>query len=309
MHEILIHEVGPRDGLQVEKKVLSTSEKIGWIETILESGVDVIQLGSFVNPERVPQMADTESLFVWFNAPERKPKHTKFSALVLNEKGLDRGLACGVDYFCMGASASDTHSRKNTGMSTEEALGRIIAMGKRARAEGAEVQVSVQSAFGCGFEGEIDVDHVVDMVKRYLDAGLTQISLADTAGHAEPWQVEDLFNEIWMLAPDTLLAAHFHDTYGMAMANSYAALRSGVRSLESAVGGLGGCPFTALSGGNVASEDVIHMMQRFGLRRDLQLAPLVEAAKQMGTILGRQLPGKVHVTGPVPVIAPAGVGV
>jgi hydroxymethylglutaryl-CoA lyase len=300
MKQVLIHEVGPRDGLQIEKQILSTSSKIALIESILESGVDVVQLGSFVNPERVPQMADTESLFLWFNAPERKPKRTALSALVLNEKGLERGRAAGVEYFCMGASASDTHSRKNTGISTEEAVSRTIAMGKRALADGATVQVSVQSAFGCGFEGAIPEERVLGIVKQYLDAGLWQISLADTAGHAQPWQVDDLLGAIWMLAPEAVLACHFHDTYGMAMANCYAALRGGVRSLESAIGGLGGCPFTAVSGGNVSTEDLVHMLHRTGQRTDIALDPLIRAAKQVEEILGRPLPGKVHGAGPVP---------
>lgn len=304
MPRILIHEVGPRDGLQVEKKIVPTAEKIAWITTILESGVDVVQLGSFVSPERVPQMADTESLFAWFNAPGRKPERTELSALVLNEKGLDRGFAAGVGYFCMGASASDTHSRKNTGMPTEEAVARITAMGRRAVAAGSTVQVSVQSAFGCGFEGAVPRERVLGIVKRYLDAGLTQISLADTAGHAQPWQVEDLFGSIAMLSGEAQLAGHFHDTYGLALANCFAAVRSGVSSLESAVAGLGGCPFTAVSGGNAATEDLVHMLQRGGMRADVALAPLISAAKQMSEILGRPLPGKIHATGPVPVVEP-----
>lgn len=300
MNHVTIHEVGPRDGLQIEKQVLTTAQKIAFIETILESDVDVVQLGSFVNPERVPQMADTESLFAWFNAPERKPKRTALSALVLNDKGLDRARAAGVDYLCMGASASDTHSRKNSGVSTEDAVARTIAMGKRALADGATVQVSVQSAFGCGFEGEIPQQRVVDIIQRYLDAGLMQVSLADTAGHAQPWQVAELVTRIASLSPDVSIACHFHDTYGMAMANCYAAVRVGVRSLESAIGGLGGCPFTALSGGNVATEDLVHMLQRRGMRTEIALEPLIRAAKQAGEMLGRTLPGKVHVSGPIP---------
>lgn len=300
MNEILIHEVGPRDGLQIEKQILSTQEKIEMIETILESGVDVVQVGSFVNPERVPQMADTGKVFEWFNAPGRKPERTTLSALVLNEKGFDRGRAAGVEYFCMGASASDTHSRKNTGMSTEEALTRTIAMGRRAMGDGAVVQVSVQSAFGCGFEGPIPAQRVLDMIARYLDAGLLRISLADTAGHAQPWQVEALLGAIGSMTSLGTVACHFHDTYGLAMANCYAALRAGIRSLESAIGGLGGCPFTAISGGNVCTEDLVHMLHRQGVRTDITLDPLIRATLRAEEILGRKLPGRVHATGPVP---------
>ena len=287
MDELLIHEVGPRDGLQIEKRIFPTEEKVALVETILESGVDVIQLGSFVNPERVPQMADTEKLFERFRGP-------RFSALVLNEKGLDRGRAAGVDYFCMGASASDTHSRRNTGMSTEEAVTRIIAMGKRALAEGCVVQVSVQSAFGCSFEGAMRRERVLGIIKRYLDAGLTQVSLADTAGHAQPWQVEGMLHAIRDLSPDVTLACHFHDTFGLALANCYAAIRAGVRSLESAIGGLGGCPFTAQTAGNACTEDLVQMLQSNGMRGDIDLDPLIRATKTMSQLLGRELPGRVH---------------
>ncbi|HSP14731.1 MAG TPA: hydroxymethylglutaryl-CoA lyase [Thermoanaerobaculia bacterium] len=291
---VAIHEVGPRDGLQIEKKIIPTAAKIAWIEELIESGVDAVQLGSFVNPERVPQMADTERLFEYFIAPERKPKRTALTALVLNEKGLDRGFACGVTDFCMGASASDTHSRKNTGMSTEEAATRIVAMARRALQSGMRVQVSVQSAFGCGYEGVVPKEHVLNIVSRYLDAGLTTISLADTAGQATPLQVEDLFGAIRDFAPRAVLACHFHDTYGMALANCYAALRAGVQSFESAVAGLGGCPFTAITGGNVATEDLVYMLQGMGMRDDIALEPLVDAATMMERLLERTLPGVVH---------------
>lgn len=290
MKQIVIHEVGPRDGLQVEKQIVSTLRKVAWIETILESGVDHVQLGSFVSAERVPQMADTEELFKRFQGP-------RFSALVLNTKGFERGLACGVEFFCIGASASNTHSQRNTGMSTDEAMNRVTEIAQRALAAGARVQGSVQSAFGCGYEGAIPQERVLDMVRRYLDAGVLQISLADTAGLAHPTQVEDLFGAIWMLEPAASLACHFHDTYGMAMANCYAALRAGVQSFESAVGGLGGCPFTAISGGNVPTEDLVHMLQRMELREDLALAPLIDAARQAESMVGRTLPGKTRVGG------------
>jgi hydroxymethylglutaryl-CoA lyase len=295
---VIVHEVGPRDGLQVEKGVVPTGAKIAWIEQLIASGVDAIQLGSFVNPERVPQMADTEQLFAWFN--EHKPAKTALTALVLNEKGLERGLACGVENFCMGVSASDTHSRKNTGMSTDEAIRRILVMAERALVAGARVQASVQSAFGCGYEGIVPAQRVIDIVARYADAGISTISLADTAGHAQPRQVEDIFKAVHHRAPDAALACHFHDTYGLALANCYAALRAGVISFESAAAGLGGCPFTAVTGGNVATEDLVHMFHRMNIRKDIDLQALIDAARAAAEIVGRELPGRIHVTGPVP---------
>ncbi len=191
MTRIVIHEVGPRDGLQMEKQVVPLETKEGWIRRVMDAGVDIVQVGSFVHPEKVPQMADTDELFRRLTAG--KTSATVLSGLVLNEKGLERGLKCGVEMFCLGASASETHSRKNTGMGTEEATQRIIGAAKQAVAAGKKVQVSVQSAFGCGFEGPVPEERVLGMVRAYLEAGLGSISLADTAGHADPAQVERLF--------------------------------------------------------------------------------------------------------------------
>ena len=192
MRKLVLHEVGPRDGLQVEKQTVPTGTKLAWIGRILASGVDIVQVGSFVHPEKVPQMADTDELFRRLSARPDAGSGV-LSGLVLNEKGLDRALSCGVELVCMGVSASDTHSRKNTGMGTEEATRRILATAKKAVEAGRAVQVSVQSAFGCGFEGPVPEERVLSIVKEYLDAGLRRISLADTAGHAYPEQVERLF--------------------------------------------------------------------------------------------------------------------
>ena len=297
MKTILIHEVGPRDGLQVEQAIVPLQEKIRWIEGLCTSGVDIIQLGSFVHPEKVPQMADTDALFHHF--ARHKPGAAILSGLVLNEKGLERGLACGVEMFCMGVSASETHSRKNSGMTVDEALGRIVVMAKNALSEGKKVQASVQSAFGCGFEGSIDPEKVLAIVKCYLEAGIRNISLADTAGHAQPQQVEDLYGAIRLLDPDLELACHFHNTYGLGLANCYAALRSGVTYFESAFGGLGGCPFTKLPAGNVCTEDLVHSLQRMGLRKDIDLDVLLAVARQVSAYLGRELPGFILKSGSI----------
>lgn len=300
MEKVLIHEVGPRDGLQVEKAIVPQETKIAWIDALAESGVDIIQVGSFVHPEKVPQMADTDDIFRHYQTPgSRKADGMVLSALVLNERGLDRALACGVDLICMGVSASETHSRKNTRMTTDEALDRIIPMAKNALDAGRAVQVSVQSAFGCGFEGAIDEERVLGIVSRYLDAGLNQISLADTAGHAWPEQVERLFSRIRALAPDLRLACHFHNTYGLGLANCYAALRSGVVSLESAFGGLGGCPFTKLPSGNVSTEDLVHALQRAGKRREIRLDRLLALAREVSAFFDRDLPGFVYKSGSI----------
>jgi len=292
---IVLHEVGLRDGLQMERQVVPTEVKARWIGDLVAAGVDALQVGSFVHPEKVPQMADTDRLF----ASLGKPAGAKLSALVLNEKGLERGMACGVEMFCMGVSASETHSRKNTGMSVAEATDRIVAMARRALDAKAAVQVSVQSAFGCGYEGVVPESRVLDLVRRFLDAGLARISLADTAGHAVPDQVERLYEAVFAAGPGVEAACHFHNTYGLAIANCWAARRVGVTWFESSVAGLGGCPFTKIAGGNTCTEDFVHLLQRSGLRPDVRLDRLIAVARDVGAFLGRELPGTVCRTGTV----------
>ncbi len=297
MAEVIIHEVGPRDGLQAEKQVVPTDQKLGWIRSLIAAGVDIVQVGSFVHPEKVPQMADTDALFHTLAAEPRGG--TILSGLVLNEKGLERGLACGVEMFCLGVSASETHSMKNTGMGSEEAQRRIVATARAAAAAGGKVQVSVQSAFGCGFEGLVPEQRVLAIVGAYLEAGLTNISLADTAGHAHPGQVRRLFGRIRELAPEIRCTCHFHDTYGLGMANVYAALESGVVSFETSIAGLGGCPFTKVAAGNVATEDLVHALRRDGLRADINLDAIIAVARDVAAHFGREMPGRVHKTGPL----------
>jgi hydroxymethylglutaryl-CoA lyase len=299
MSEIKIHEVGLRDGLQIEKQTVPLEKKIAWVEALLASGIDMIQLGSFVNPEKVPQMADTDKLFAHFSQKDKKPLAAVFSGLVLNEKGLERGMACGVDMFCMGVSASDTHSRKNTGKGTEEATAQIIAMAQASMRAQKRIQVSIQSAFGCGFEGAIPAERVFSIVDRYLAAGIRNISLADTAGHAYPQQVESLYSGILKRDSQVELACHFHNTYGLGLANCYAALHSGVKYFEAALGGLGGCPFTKVAAGNVCTEDLVHSLQRQGLLMDIELAKLLETARDVGRFFNRELPGAILKAGSI----------
>jgi hydroxymethylglutaryl-CoA lyase len=297
MARIVIHEVGPRDGLQMEKQVVPLEKKEAWIRELMAAGMDIVQVGSFVHAAKVPQMADTDELFRHLTAV--KTADTVLSGLVLNEKGLERGLKCGVEMFCMGASASETHSQKNTGMSTLEATRRIVGAAKEAVAAGKRVQMSVQSAFGCGFEGPVSEERVLRMAGAYLEAGLRNISLADTAGHADPAQVERLFGAVLELDRGIECACHFHNTYGLGMANIHAAMRVGVTSFETSFAGLGGCPFTKVAAGNVATEDFVHALQRQGMRTDVDLGRLIEIACDVAAHFGRDMQGYVYKTGPI----------
>jgi len=292
---IVLHEVGPRDGLQMERQVVPTERKLRWIRDLIAAGLDAVQVGSFVHPDKVPQMADTDRLFAELGTPAG----VTLSALVLNEKGLARAEAAGVRMLCTGVSASETHSRRNTGMGVNEAAERVIALACRAQDAGMKVQVSVQSAFGCGYEGPVPEERVLFLVARFLEAGLASLSLADTAGHAVPDQVVRLFEAVRALAPDADLACHFHNTYGLALANCWAAQRVGVTSFEASVAGLGGCPFTKIAGGNTCTEDLVHMLQRSGLRTDVRLDRLLAVARDVGGFFGRELPGTVYRTGTV----------
>ncbi len=296
MKPILIHEVGPRDGLQNERQVVPTAVKLDWIRRVADSGVDIVQVGSFVRGDKLPQMADTDELFRVLGGETHR---ALLSGLVLNEKGLERAMDVGVGMICMGVSASDTHSRKNTGMSTEEATGRIVAMAKAAQKTGRRVQVSVQSAFGCGFEGAIAFERVRALVEAYLEAGLHSISLADTAGHAHPAQIRRYLRCFLELDPSAEFTAHIHNTFGLGMANVYAAMDAGAASIETSFGGLGGCPFTQVASGNVATEDLVHGLQRNGQRTEIHLGVLLGVAREVSSFFGRELPGCVYKTGAI----------
>ncbi len=297
MKNIFIHEVGMRDGLQMEKSVVPKEKKLEWIDQLVNANVDIIQIGSFVNPQRMPQMADTDELFLEINQKYANTKHPIFSGLVLNEKGLERAINSGVELICMGVSASETHSQKNTGMITSEALQRILSMAQQAKSAGFAVQVSVQSAFGCGFEGRVPKERVLSIIDKYLENGLFKISLADTAGHAYPQQVEDLFGEIKKRSDKTELTCHFHNTYGLGMANIYVAMQMDVEYFETAFGGLGGCPFTKIASGNVSTEDFLHYLHRLNLRKDIVISQIVDLAKQVSEFFGETLPGCVYQAG------------
>jgi len=299
MNKIKIHEVGLRDGLQMEDQVIPSDTKIKWAHQLIEAGLDIIQVGSFVHPKYVPQMADTDDLFKYFATDAEKPWTDLLSGLVLNEKGLERALDCGVEMVCTGVSASETHSQKNTKMSVDEATKRVLNIARQARDENKLVQLSVQSAFGCGYEGPIAEKQVLKIISKYLEAGFNNISVADTAGHADPNQVKRLIKSVFNLDKNLQLTGHFHNTYAMALSNCIAAVEAGVQTLESSFAGLGGCPFTSVAGGNVCTEDLVHMLQRMGYKIDINLDLLIAVARDASKVLNKDLPGMIYKSGSI----------
>lgn len=298
-NQVIIHDVGMRDGLQSISQVVETTKKIEWLDKLIDAGVKYIQVGSFVNPKVLPQMADTDELFKLINQRINLPKDLTLTALILNEKGMERAIEAKVGKILMGVSASETHSQKNTKMTVDEATSRIINIAKECIAAGKEIQVSVQSAFGCGFEGKIPKEKVINIVAKYLENGLTNISLADTAGHANPKQVEELFTEIKKMDTTVELASHFHNTYGMGLINIRTAIDCGVSFVETSFGGLGGCPFTKVPAGNVATEDFVHYLGREGYTTNIDLDKLIDLARDLEQYLGYKLPGYVYKTGKI----------
>jgi hydroxymethylglutaryl-CoA lyase len=299
MNEIKIHEVGLRDGLQMEDQVVPTETKIKWAHRLIESGLDIIQVGSFVHPKYVPQMADTDELFRYFATDVEKPWTDIVSGLILNERGLERALESGVEMICSGVSASETHSQKNTKMSIDEALKRVINIAKEARDANKLIQLSVQSAFGCGYDGPIAESQVLRIISKYLEEGFIHINLADTAGHADPNQVKRLVEKIFKLNSNIQLTGHFHNTYAMALANCVAAVEAGVQTLESSFGGLGGCPFTSMAGGNACTEDLIHMLKRMGYKIDIDLDLIISVSRDASRVLNKELPGIIYKIGSI----------
>lgn len=298
MKKIIIHEVGLRDGIQNESQIVPEEIKLDWAERLASSGVDIIQLGSFVNPARVPQMASTEMLFSYFR--DFPVQDVVFSGLALNEKGLDRAMSCGVGMVCMGVSASETHSLKNTGKSTGDATEIILAMADKANTAGLKTQLSVQSAFGCGFEGKIDENKVYKIIERYFEKGFYNISLADTAGHAFPSQVKKMVENVLEIYSDASITCHFHNTFGLGIANCLAAYESGVTVFETSFGGFGGCPFTKVAAGNVATEDFAHWLRREGMCHNADINKLIELAREASQFFGRLPESYVTKAGIIP---------
>lgn len=292
---ILIEDEFLRDGLQNEKRLFSIDEKLGLLNAIEDAGVRRIQIGSFVHPEWVPQMADTDALFERITPREG----VTYSALILNRTGLKRALAVGVKHLSISVSASETHSQKNTNRSVAEARTAIRPVIEGALAEGIAVRAGIQSALGCGFEGRIDPERVMDIARDYAASGVREINIADTAGLANPGQVYDLCTRLGEELPGVTLSLHLHDTRGLGLANMLAGLQAGVTVFDAAMGGLGGCPFVPKATGNIATEDAAFMCEQIGVGTGIDWRALRSPVEAAEALIGRPLPAKVsHVTLP-----------
>lgn len=291
-----IVEVSPRDGLQNERQTVSTEDKLRLIERAVSAGIKRLEIASFVNPKRVPQMADAEEIVA--KAP--RSEDVTYIGLVMNRRGAERALETNIDQLGAITLCSDTFAQKNQGQSARETLDLASDIIRLARTEGRTATVMIGSAFGCPFEGEIAEADVIDYAKRLAEAEPYEIALADTIGVADPWRVASLFQKLREAVPGMRLRGHFHNTRNTGIANAYAAIQAGVSAIDASIGGLGGCPFAPAATGNIATEDLVYMLNRGGIETGVDLTALMDTCNWMNDVVGRQLPAMVSRAGSFP---------
>jgi hydroxymethylglutaryl-CoA lyase len=285
---VTVVEVGPRDGLQNEAVAVSTPDKIELVNRLSEAGLPVIEVSAFVSPKWVPQMADAAEVFAGI---VRRPG-TRYSALVPNLAGLDRALAAGVAEVAIFASSTETFSRKNINQSIDESLANYRQVCDRAIAAGLRVRGYLSTAFGCPFEGEVEPAQVALVAERIADLGVFEVSVSDTIGIAHPGQVPRVLNAVLARVPVERVALHFHDTRGTALANVHAALPFGIATFDASAGGLGGCPYAPGAAGNLATDDLIYMLDGMGIETGVSLTALSRASAFIESRLDHRLPSK-----------------
>jgi hydroxymethylglutaryl-CoA lyase len=286
---IFFQDEALRDGLQMESRIFSLEEKLEFYRILKKAGIKRIQVGSFVHPKIVPQMADTDELIRTIGRQD----DTVVSALILNEKGLERALDCGVPHVSMSVSVSDTHSRKNARRPAAEALASMTALIREGLAAGLDVRAGLQCVFGCVYEGHISEDAVMDAAHEMAATGVTEINLADTTGMATPLSIRSMVRRFRKEFPDNFLSLHLHDTRGLGLANMFSGYEAGVLSFDVCTGGLGGCPFVKGAAGNVPTEDAVNMFESMGIQTGIDLSILLSAVSFLEKALDRQLPGRV----------------
>lgn len=286
---IEIVEVAPRDGLQNETATVSTADKLALIDRAIAAGARRIEVTSFVNPARVPQLADADAVVAAL--PERDD--VTFIALVLNRRGAERALATRIDELGAVCVASDSFAMRNQKQTSAESLLAARDTVALARAGGRSGQITIAAAFGCPFEGEVPLARVIDMARRAADAAPREVALADTIGVAVPAQVAEAVARVSEAIAPVPVRVHLHDTRGTGIANVWAAIGAGARVIDASLGGTGGCPFAPGASGNVATEDVLYLLDRSGIMTGYDRAKAIEVARWLGGVLGRDLPGKL----------------
>jgi hydroxymethylglutaryl-CoA lyase len=293
---IEIVEVGPRDGLQNEPGVLPTAVKVELIQRLASSGLKRIEVASFVNPAKVPQMADAEQVLAAL--PRRDD--TRYIGLVLNRKGFDRAQAAGCREIGMALAVSDTFNRRNQRLGTDESIEQWLDIARAAREAGIAAHITLSTSFGCPFEGEVAPEKVVAVAKRVAAGNPTELALADTIGAGVPAQVTDLVGRVSAALPGLRLRCHFHNTRNTGLANAYAAAQAGIGILDASVGGIGGCPFAPGATGNIPTEDLLYMLHRSGFETGVNLERLIATGKWLEQELGRPVPGLLVKAGVFP---------
>ena len=291
-----IVEVGPRDGLQSEIEVVPTATKVAFIERAIANGLRRIEVTSFVNPKRVPQMADAEEVLK--SLPRRPGVH--YVGLVLNQKGFERAAAAGCTEIGMAVVASNTFNQRNNGCTSEESVAAWLQIAAAAQKAGIRAQVTVSAAFGCPFEGEVPVERVVELAKMVAEARPFEIALADTIGVGVPAQVTEIVSRVREAVPGVSLRCHFHNTRNTGLANAYAAVQAGVHTLDASLGGIGGCPFAPAATGNIPTEDLVYLLHRSGFDTGVNLDGAIETGKWLQEQLGRAVPGMLVKAGNFP---------
>ncbi len=296
MARIEIVEVGPRDGLQNESRIVPLDEKLALIERSIAAGVRRIEVASFVNPRKVPQMADAVEVVA--GLPDRSD--IVYVGLVLNVRGAERALATKIDELGAVCIASDSFATRNQGQTSEQSVDVAREIIRLGRAGSRSAQVTIGASFGCPFEGEVSPDRVVEMAKRLADAQPREIAIADTIGVAVPAQVTELVERVREAIHPLPVRCHFHNTRSTGLANVWAAVQAGAATIDASLGGLGGCPFAPGAAGNVPTEDVVYLLERSGVSTGLDLDALIGSAQWFSEIMGKPLPGMISKAGPFP---------
>ena len=288
MPKITVYEVGPRDGLQNEAALVPVADKIAFINALSDAGAPVVEVGAFVSPKWVPQMADTEAVC---RGIDRRPG-VRYAALVPNATGLDRAIQAGITDVAMFAAASEAFSQRNINQSIAQSLDTYRGVARSALDAGCRVRAYLSTAFGCPFQGNVPVATVVDTTKALLDMGAYEVAVSDTIGIAHPGQVRKVLAALLAAVPVQQIALHFHDTRGTALANVLASLDFGVTTFDSSAGGLGGCPYAPGATGNLATEDLLYMLHGLGLETGVSLDAVYAASTAIEPVVGHVLPSR-----------------